>query len=91
VQTAFLRLAGRRPLPTRKSRSAARTFASRRVLCSARPELGDRPVPCGQERLEGGAGQRGRGLGVDWCVSNEQTEDDPAEEQVGGGSTFRSG
>jgi hypothetical protein len=28
VQTAFVRLAGRRPLPTRKSRSAARTFAS---------------------------------------------------------------
>jgi PAS domain S-box-containing protein len=35
--------------------------------------------------LESGASQRGRGLGVDWCVSNAQTEDDPAEEQVGGG------
>jgi PAS domain-containing protein len=37
----------------------------------------------GQEPLEGGAGQRGRGLGVDWCVSNEQTEGHRAEEQVG--------
>jgi hypothetical protein len=58
----------------------------------ARLDAGDMSgARIGQERLESGAGQRGRGLGVDWCVSNEQTEDDPAEEQVGGGSTFRSG
>ena len=36
------------------------------------------------EPLESDAGQRGRGLGVDWRVSTEETDDDLGEEQVDG-------
>ncbi len=37
----------------------------------------------GQDPLES-AGQRGRGLGVDWRVSTEETDDDLGEEHVDG-------